>query len=167
MLEDRGMEWVPAAQRLNDFNAVQNTYLSIFSTLGGLGLLLGTVGLLSFLTGVFGVVFLSAWWVVSRLVETMDPIHLTDRVIFYFSMGAILLGAQFITIGFLAELITAYQRRDRDAYSIKDQIPEDESSGETLPEPSVTQIAVAEESEPDLEDPTGLHKPSTDETPAP
>ncbi|NOY00174.1 MAG: FtsX-like permease family protein, partial [Verrucomicrobia bacterium] len=45
MLEDRGLEWVPAAQRLNDFNAVQNTYLSIFSTLGGLGLLLGTVGL--------------------------------------------------------------------------------------------------------------------------
>ncbi|MCF6311634.1 MAG: ABC transporter permease [Verrucomicrobiales bacterium] len=45
MLEDRGVEWVPTAQRLNEFNAVQNTYLSIFSTLGGLGLLLGTVGL--------------------------------------------------------------------------------------------------------------------------
>ena len=45
MLEDRGLELVPTAQRLNDFNAVQNTYLSIFSTLGGLGLLLGTVGL--------------------------------------------------------------------------------------------------------------------------
>ncbi len=45
MLEDRGLEWVPTARRLNEFNAVQNTYLSIFSTLGGLGLLLGTVGL--------------------------------------------------------------------------------------------------------------------------
>ena len=29
----------------NEFNAVQNTYLSIFSTLGGLGIFLGTVGL--------------------------------------------------------------------------------------------------------------------------
>ncbi|MBL9152429.1 MAG: FtsX-like permease family protein [Verrucomicrobiales bacterium] len=45
MLGDRGLEMIPAWQRLNEFNAVQNTYLSIFSTLGGLGLLLGTVGL--------------------------------------------------------------------------------------------------------------------------
>jgi len=44
-LEDQGMEIQPAWQRLNEFNAVQNTYLSIFSTLGGLGLLLGTMGL--------------------------------------------------------------------------------------------------------------------------
>lgn len=45
MLGDRGLEMQPAWRRLNEFNAVQNTYLSIFSTLGGLGLLLGTVGL--------------------------------------------------------------------------------------------------------------------------
>ena len=45
MLGDRGLEMIPAWQRLNEFNAVQNTYLSIFSTLGGLGLLLGTIGL--------------------------------------------------------------------------------------------------------------------------
>ncbi len=44
-LSDQGLELIPTWQRLNDFNAVQNTYLSIFSTLGGLGLLLGTVGL--------------------------------------------------------------------------------------------------------------------------
>jgi ABC-type antimicrobial peptide transport system permease subunit len=34
-----------SADRLNEFNAVQNTYLSIFSTLGGLGIILGTIGL--------------------------------------------------------------------------------------------------------------------------
>lgn len=45
MLGDRGLEMIPAGQRLDEFNAVQNTYLSIFSTLGGLGLLLGTIGL--------------------------------------------------------------------------------------------------------------------------
>lgn len=45
MLEDRGLSVASAADRLNEFNAVQNTYLSIFSTLGGLGVLLGTVGL--------------------------------------------------------------------------------------------------------------------------
>ncbi|NNE90486.1 MAG: FtsX-like permease family protein [Verrucomicrobiales bacterium] len=45
MFGDRGLEMRPAAVRLNEFNAVQNTYLSIFSTLGGLGILLGTIGL--------------------------------------------------------------------------------------------------------------------------
>ena len=45
MFRGRGLEMRPAADRLNEFNAVQNTYLSIFSTLGGLGVLLGTVGL--------------------------------------------------------------------------------------------------------------------------
>ncbi|MEX2578973.1 MAG: FtsX-like permease family protein [Verrucomicrobiales bacterium] len=45
MFGDRGLEMRPAAERLNEFNAVQNTYLSIFSTLGGLGIFLGTVGL--------------------------------------------------------------------------------------------------------------------------
>jgi ABC-type antimicrobial peptide transport system permease subunit len=44
-LEDRGFELIPAWERLNEFNSVQNTYLGIFSTLGGLGLLLGTAGL--------------------------------------------------------------------------------------------------------------------------
>lgn len=45
MFGDLGLEMRPAAERLNEFNAVQNTYLSIFSTLGGLGLVLGTLGL--------------------------------------------------------------------------------------------------------------------------
>ncbi len=45
MLESRGLALTPAALRLAEFNQVQNTYLQIFSTLGGLGLALGTVGL--------------------------------------------------------------------------------------------------------------------------
>lgn len=44
-LGDRGLEIVPAAKRLADFNAVENTYLSIFQILGGLGMLLGSAGL--------------------------------------------------------------------------------------------------------------------------
>ncbi|HUF61337.1 MAG TPA: ABC transporter permease [Verrucomicrobiales bacterium] len=45
MLESRGLALTPAALRLAEFNQVQNTYLQIFSTLGGLGLALGAVGL--------------------------------------------------------------------------------------------------------------------------
>lgn len=44
-LRDFGMELTPAAQRLAQFSAVENTYLSIFQLLGGLGLILGSVGL--------------------------------------------------------------------------------------------------------------------------
>ncbi|HTD87265.1 MAG TPA: ABC transporter permease [Candidatus Binatia bacterium] len=44
-LQDAGMELVPAARRLAQFNAVQNTYLSTFQVLGGIGLLLGSLGL--------------------------------------------------------------------------------------------------------------------------
>jgi len=44
-LEDAGLELTPTARRLAELNAVQNTYLSIFQALGGLGLLLGSAGL--------------------------------------------------------------------------------------------------------------------------
>src|SRR5436190_2627487 len=42
---DLGADAEPAARRLAEFHAVENTYLSTFQTLGGLGLLVGTVGL--------------------------------------------------------------------------------------------------------------------------
>ena len=44
-LEDWGLQVQPTADRLAEFQSVQNTYLAIFQTLGGLGVLLGTVGL--------------------------------------------------------------------------------------------------------------------------
>ena len=44
-LENHGFEWVSAMQRLGELNAVQNTYLNTFQVLGGLGLLLGSLGL--------------------------------------------------------------------------------------------------------------------------
>ena len=43
-LQARGLELISAADRLADYNRVQNTYISIFTVLGGLGVLLGTVG---------------------------------------------------------------------------------------------------------------------------
>jgi putative ABC transport system permease protein len=44
-LQDQGLDLVPASTRLAEFNAVQNTYLSIFLILGSFGLVLGSVGL--------------------------------------------------------------------------------------------------------------------------
>ncbi|HVH29710.1 MAG TPA: FtsX-like permease family protein [Vicinamibacterales bacterium] len=44
-LGDLGADAIGTAERLAEFHRVENTYLSTFQTLGGLGLLLGTVGL--------------------------------------------------------------------------------------------------------------------------
>jgi ABC-type lipoprotein release transport system permease subunit len=44
-MSDFGGDAISTAERLAQFHRVENTYLSTFQTLGGLGLLLGTVGL--------------------------------------------------------------------------------------------------------------------------
>ncbi|NLF70505.1 MAG: glycosyltransferase family 2 protein [Candidatus Anammoximicrobium sp.] len=84
--------------------------------------LLGTLGLFSFLLGGLGVLTLTIWWIVSRAMPALDPIHLHERAIFYYSMAAMLLGAQFITVGFLAEMLTAYHSRKTASYSISQRI---------------------------------------------
>ncbi len=43
--QDHGMDITSATDRLNQFNSVSNTYLSVFMILGGLGLLIGTIGM--------------------------------------------------------------------------------------------------------------------------
>ncbi|MCA1575458.1 MAG: ABC transporter permease, partial [Acidobacteria bacterium] len=44
-LSDFGFDVVPTSERLANFHRVENTYLSTFQMLGGLGLLLGTLGM--------------------------------------------------------------------------------------------------------------------------
>jgi putative ABC transport system permease protein len=44
-LKEVGFDATPAPERMAEFNTVENTYLSIFAVLGGLGLLLGSLGL--------------------------------------------------------------------------------------------------------------------------
>lgn len=44
-LKDFGLDATPTTQKLAHFQTVENTYLATFQTLGGLGLLLGTLGL--------------------------------------------------------------------------------------------------------------------------
>ncbi len=84
--------------------------------------LLGSIGLSCFGLGTVGITFLTGLWVVSRLVESMPDVHLHQRALFYYSIVAVLLGAQFMAIGFLAELITAHFGKDREPYSVRERV---------------------------------------------
>lgn len=79
--------------------------------------LLGSFGLISSLAGACGLVVLSLWWALSRLTALPD-LHLHQKAIFYFCILGVLLGIQLISIGFLAELITAMNRPNHCPYSI-------------------------------------------------
>ena len=70
-------------------------------------------------TALIGLAILSLGWVMSRMDAAPDnDLHLHQRAIFYYSITALLLGAQFISIGFLAELMTGFYARDSVPYSV-------------------------------------------------
>ncbi len=87
--------------------------------------MLGTIGLISFLLGGFwpGRIWPGNWVAgqyVSRLgTEAAAPA--AGRDLFG---GRAVAGGQLMSIGFLAEMITAYQHRDSDTYSIAERTPE-------------------------------------------
>ena len=91
--------------------------------------ILGTVGLASFLLGAIGLLYLAVYWI--RIQWWPDPNlpQLHERPALIYSVGLLLLGGQLMSIGFLAELIIAYQGRDAKTYSIS------ERTGPTEPAP--------------------------------
>lgn len=93
--------------------------------------LLGTIGLLLFVLGGLGLAILTVCWIASRLSAGWDDVHLHQRAAFFFSLAALLLGGQFMSIGFLAELITAYQVRDTATYSIAEETPPHDTPAES------------------------------------
>ncbi len=85
--------------------------------------LLGTVGLISFVLGNLGFLYLLITWIVNYWSpDTFDPVH--RRALPMFSLAALVVGAQMMSIGFLAELIIAYQSGDQLPYSISERTPE-------------------------------------------
>jgi dolichol-phosphate mannosyltransferase len=80
---------------------------------------LGTLGLSCFLLGVFGLTYLAAIWSISRMTDAPD-VHLHERAALYYSLGLFLLGGQFMSIGFVGELITSHQRKESDIYAISE-----------------------------------------------
>ncbi len=87
--------------------------------------LLGTLGIGAFAVGLAGLTYLTITWVLANATDwnvrfpswQFKPLH--ERPAVLYSIGMLLLGAQFISMGFLAELFTAYYGRTAVPYSIK------------------------------------------------
>ncbi|MCM2370069.1 glycosyltransferase family 2 protein [Aporhodopirellula aestuarii] len=81
--------------------------------------LIGSAGLACFAFGSLGMFYLSARWVVSRI-DGGDPLHLHSTAIFYYCILAVLLGAQCVLAGLIAELIVSVSAaRDRSLRSFQ------------------------------------------------
>jgi glycosyltransferase involved in cell wall biosynthesis len=89
--------------------------------------LLGTCGIAAFAIGLAGLTYLTLAWLIANLTSwnevvseawRFQPLH--QRPALLYSLGMLLLGAQFISMGFLAELFTAYYGRNVKPYSIKE-----------------------------------------------
>ena len=64
--------------------------------------------------------YLTITWFL-RLIEPdwFPPLH--ERPLLTYAVAALLLGAQMMSIGFLAELMTAYLSKDQESYSVKEK----------------------------------------------
>jgi dolichol-phosphate mannosyltransferase len=90
--------------------------------------ILGTCGFLAFGLGLAGLFYLAVVWTLRIIYpDHFDPIH--RRPLLVYSAAALIMGVQVMSIGFLAELITAYQSRDEDAYSIADRLEHSSADG--------------------------------------
>jgi glycosyltransferase involved in cell wall biosynthesis len=83
--------------------------------------LLGSLGLMAFFLGMVGLIYLAVTWVIRYFNPESGLLALHERALLPYSLGAVLLGAQFLCMGILAEMMTAYQSRDEDTYSVKEE----------------------------------------------
>lgn len=85
--------------------------------------LLGTMGLFCFLIGGLEMAYLACYWLIVSS-QGGDP-NIHQRPALYYALAAVLLGGQLLSIGFLAELMTAYHGRELDTYSIAELTDDD------------------------------------------
>jgi glycosyltransferase involved in cell wall biosynthesis len=84
--------------------------------------LLGTLGIASFALGFAGLAYLAGYWLVDKIFPQWKLEDLHNRPAVLYSVAALLLGAQFMSMGFLAELFTAYYGQNAATYSVKARV---------------------------------------------
>jgi glycosyltransferase involved in cell wall biosynthesis len=82
--------------------------------------LLGGIGLVTFFAGNILLLYLAITWII-RIWQPDWFLPLHERPMLTYALIAVLLGAQMVTMGFLAELITAYTGHEVESYSIAER----------------------------------------------
>jgi len=83
--------------------------------------ILGGFGVLLLALGFGGLAYLSAIWICTHVFGApFDPIG--PRPLLAYSIAAVLLGAQAVSLGLLAELLVAYVGRESDTYSVSERL---------------------------------------------
>jgi len=83
--------------------------------------MLGALGLFFFLVGGGGLAFLAIIWLLTNLPPYQDFGPIGSRPLLAYSVAALLLGGQLLSLGFLGELLVAFTGRDADTYSIAER----------------------------------------------
>ena len=84
--------------------------------------LIGSIGLCCFAAGGVGIFYLSVVRLMSHWLDSMTDVHLHQTAVFYYCILAILLGAQFLTTGLLAELIVSRTSTREPGFSIAEKV---------------------------------------------
>ena len=92
--------------------------------------LIGSIGMLFFALGGLGMAYLTVMRFVSHRMESMADIHLHETAVFYYCILAILLGAQFLTTGLLAELIVSRTSGAQPFFTVSESTGFLDTSGE-------------------------------------
>ena len=79
--------------------------------------MLGGIGLTLFALGGIGMLSLAVIW--------LDPANrpIGNRPLLFYSIALLLVGLQLVSVGILAELVTSYNIRAEDVYSIAERVP--------------------------------------------
>mgnify|MGYP002628026345 FL=1 len=85
--------------------------------------MLGGIGLLFFGLGTVGLAYLGALWTFMNVIPVFEPSPIGGRPLLLYSVASLLLGAQGLSLGMLAELIVANTGRERDSYSVTERTP--------------------------------------------
>ncbi len=82
--------------------------------------LMGSLGLFACLVGGLGMSWLAGEWVINLFAPgSFTALH--QRPLLLYSVGILIVGVQLMATGLLAELLTAYQGREEDSYSVAER----------------------------------------------
>jgi dolichol-phosphate mannosyltransferase len=82
---------------------------------------LGSVGLIAFTLGGLAMTYLAVTWLI-RLWHPAWFLPLHERPLLWYAIAGLLFGTQLMSIGVLAELLTAYGSRDSDTYTVAEEL---------------------------------------------